>query len=208
VRALEREDWHLSTGFVGVGYICPVLTQAGYPDVAYRLLLNDTFPSWGYTIKNGATAIWERWDGWTEENGFQSPNMNSFNHYSLGSVGEWLYRHVAGIDLDPQGVGYDRIVIHPRPGGGLSHARAEYDSVRGRISSAWSVEDDRFDLRLTIPPNTTATVHIPAAQGAQVIEGGRPVEEAEGIELLRGDGEEAILSIGSGRYEFAGKVTR
>src|SRR5215212_10497215 len=82
-----------------VGYLCPVLTEAGYTDVAYRLLENETYPSWGYTVKNGATTIWERWDGWTEENGFQSPNMNSFNHYSLGSVGEWLYRYVAGIDL-------------------------------------------------------------------------------------------------------------
>ncbi|MDP8944702.1 MAG: family 78 glycoside hydrolase catalytic domain, partial [Actinomycetota bacterium] len=92
VRTIEREDWHLATGFVGVGYLCPVLTEVGYTDVAYRLLENETYPSWGYTVKNGATTIWERWDGWTEENGFQSPNMNSFNHYSLGSVGEWLYR--------------------------------------------------------------------------------------------------------------------
>ena len=99
VRTIEREDWHLTTGFAGVGYLCPVLTEAGYTDVAYRLLENETYPSWGYTVKNGATTIWERWDGWTEENGFQSPNMNSFNHYSLGSVGEWLYRYVAGIDL-------------------------------------------------------------------------------------------------------------
>ena len=98
VRTIEREDWHLSTGFVGVGYLCPVLTEAGYTEVAYRLLENETYPSWGYTIKNGATTIWERWDGWTQESGFQSPNMNSFNHYSLGSVGEWLYRYVAGID--------------------------------------------------------------------------------------------------------------
>ena len=99
VRTIEREDWHLTTGFAGVGYLCPVLTEAGYTEVAYRLLENETYPSWGYTVKNGATTIWERWDGWTEQNGFQSPNMNSFNHYSLGSVGEWLYRYVAGIDL-------------------------------------------------------------------------------------------------------------
>nr|MDQ3604118.1 family 78 glycoside hydrolase catalytic domain [Actinomycetota bacterium] len=110
VRSIEREDWHLSTGFAGVGYLCPVLTEAGYADVAYRLLENETYPSWGYTVKNGATTIWERWDGWTEENGFQSPNMNSFNHYSLGSVGEWLYRYVAGIDQDPGGTGYERIL--------------------------------------------------------------------------------------------------
>jgi alpha-L-rhamnosidase len=172
------------------------------------LLLNETFPSWGYTLRHGATAIWERWDGWTEENGFQSPNMNSFNHYSLGSVGEWLYRYVAGIDLDPQTSGYGRIVIRPHPGGGLTHARGEYDSVRGKIVSAWSLEGDRFELEVTIPPNTTATVHVPAANGAEVTEGGSPLEEAEGVEPLRADGEEAVLSVGSGRYRFAGRMAR
>ncbi|CAN5223312.1 alpha-L-rhamnosidase [soil metagenome] len=206
VRSIEREDWHLSTGFAGVGYLCPVLTEAGYADVAYRLLENETYPSWGYTIKNGATTIWERWDGWTEENGFQSPNMNSFNHYSLGSVGEWLYRYVAGIDLDPHGVGYERILIRPRPGGSLTHARAEYDSVRGRISSSWKVEDDRFVLEVLIPPNTTANVHVPSTD--DVSEGGRPVDEAEGVEPLGVDGGETVLSVGSGRYEFAGRMAR
>jgi alpha-L-rhamnosidase len=208
VAAIEREDWHLSTGFVGISYLCPVLTEAGRADVAYRLLLNETFPSWGYTLRHGATAIWERWDGWTEENGFQSPNMNSFNHYSLGSVGEWLYRHVAGIDLDPQTPGYGRIVINPRPGGGLTRAKAEYDSVRGRISSAWRVEGDRFELEVTVPPNTTATVHVPAANGAEITEGGRPAGEAKGVEPLRAGGGEAAFSVGSGRYRFVGSVAR
>jgi alpha-L-rhamnosidase len=208
VAAIESEDWHLSTGFVGVGYLCPVLTESGHSDLAYRLLGNETYPSWGYTIRNGATTIWERWDGWTEETGFQSPNMNSFNHYSLGSVGEWLYRYVAGIDLDPTKPGYERIVIRPRPGGGLTRAKGEYDSVRGRIASAWSIEGDRFKLEVIIPPNTTATVHVPAANGARVSEGGGPVEEAEHVEALRADGEEAILSVGSGRYQFVGRVAR
>jgi alpha-L-rhamnosidase len=201
VGAIEREDWHLSTGFAGVGYLCPVLTETGNAEVAYRLLNNDTYPSWGYTIKNGATTIWERWDGWTEENGFQSPNMNSFNHYSLGSVGEWLYRYVAGIDLASPG--YGRILIRPRPGGGLTHARGYYDSVRGRISSSWKIEDDRFTLEVLVPPNTTATVHVPCAD---VSEGGGPVDEADGVEFLRSDKGETVLSVGSGRYEFAGRV--
>jgi alpha-L-rhamnosidase len=204
VRTIAREDWHLSTGFVGVGYLCPVLTEAGYTDVAYRLLNNDTYPSWGYTIKNGATTIWERWDGWTEESGFQSPNMNSLNHYSLGSVGEWLYRYVAGIDLGAPG--YGRIIIRPCPGGGLTHARGEYDSVRGRISSSWKIEDDRFVLDVLIPPNTTATVHVPSTD--DVSEGGRPVDEADGVEFLRAGERETILSVGSGRYEFAGRMAR
>jgi alpha-L-rhamnosidase len=203
VRTIEREDWHLSTGFVGVGYLCPVLTEAGYTDVAYRLLGNETYPSWGYTIKNGATTIWERWDGWTEA-GFQSPNMNSFNHYSLGSVGEWLYRYVAGIDVGAPG--YGRIIIRPHPGGGLTRASGEYDSVRGRISSSWKIEDDRFVLETLIPPNTTATVHVPSTD--DVSEGGKPVDEAYGVEFLRASEGETVLSIGSGRYEFEGRMAR
>jgi alpha-L-rhamnosidase len=204
VKSIEREDWHLSTGFAGVGYLCPVLTEAGYAEVAYRLLGNETYPSWGYTIKNGATTIWERWDGWTEENGFQSPNMNSFNHYSLGSVGEWLYRYVAGIDLGAPG--YGRIVIRPRPGGNLTHASGAYDSVRGRISSSWKIEDNRFVLETLIPPNTTATVHVPSTD--DVSESGRPVNEADGVEFLRAGEGETVLAVGSGRYEFVGKVAR
>jgi alpha-L-rhamnosidase len=204
VRTIEREDWHLSTGFVGVGYLCPVLTEAGYTGVAYRLLENETHPSWGYTIRNGATTIWERWDGWTEEKGFQSPNMNSFNHYSLGSVGEWLYRYVAGIDLGEPG--YGRIVIRPRPGGNLTHASGAYDSVRGRISSSWKIEDNQFVLETLIPPNITATVHVPSTD--DVSEGGRPVDEADGVEFLRAEEGETVLAVGSGRYEFVGKVVR
>ncbi len=206
VEAIEREDWHLSTGFVGVGYLCPVLSEAGRTDVAYRLLNNDTYPSWGYTIRQGATTVWERWDGWTEEKGFQSPNMNSFNHYSLGSVGEWLYRHVAGIDQEPRSSGYKHIVIHPHPGGALTSARAEYDSVRGRIASEWEIVDGTFRLRATIPANTTATVHVPAPYGGAITESDHPPERAEGVELLRLEDGEAVVAVGSGRYEFVGSV--
>lgn len=206
VKAIEREGWHLSTGFVGVGYLCPVLTEAGYTDVAYRLLNNETYPSWGYTIKNGATTIWERWDGWTEESGFQSPNMNSFNHYSLGSVGEWLYRCVAGIDLGEPG--YGRILIHPHPGGELAWARAEYDSVHGKIVSGWKIEDSEFKLEVTIPANTAATVHIPSLESSTVLESGVPLDEAEGVEVQCEHGNETIVSIGSGNYEFVGSLVR
>ena len=134
VENIERHDFHLTTGFVGVGLLCPVLSDAGYSDVAHRLLLNESFPSWGYSIRHGATTIWERWDGWTEDAGFQTPMMNSFNHYSLGSVGQWLYEHVAGIRAASPG--YARVLIAPEPGG-LEWARATYRSVRGPIVSAW-----------------------------------------------------------------------
>ena len=110
---IRAKGWHVSTGFVGVSYLLPVLTQAGKLDAAYRLLMQDTFPSWLFSVKHGATTIWERWDGWTPEKGFQDPNMNSFNHYALGSCGQWLYEGVAGIAPDPEQPGYRHIIIHP-----------------------------------------------------------------------------------------------
>ena len=144
VENLERHDFHLTTGFVGVGLLCPTLSEMGYGDVAHRLLRNETFPSWGYSIRHGATTIWERWDGWTDTDGFQTPKMNSFNHYSLGSVGQWLYEYVGGIRAAAPG--YERVLIAPEPGE-LEWARVEYRSVRGTISSAWRREGDELHAR-------------------------------------------------------------
>jgi alpha-L-rhamnosidase len=192
---LEAHKGHLTTGFLGVGHLLPALSENGRTDVAYRLLLNETFPSWGYSIRHGATTIWERWDGWTAEKGFQDPGMNSFNHYSFGSVGEWMVATVAGIDLAAPG--YKKILIRPRPGGGFTHARAEYDSIHGKIVSSWKIEGGTFRLQVTVPANTSATVELPAAEG--VTEGGKPAREAEGV-AERGKG---VYEVGSGRYEFA-----
>ncbi len=142
VAAIEAADWHLTTGFVGVGYLLPVLSSTGHTDAAYRLLTQRTLPSWRYMLDNGATTIWERWDGRTEEGGFQSPMMNSFNHYSLGSVGEWLYRFVLGIDQEPGTAGFGRLLLRPHPGEPLSWARGSYKSVRGTVSTSWSAPGD------------------------------------------------------------------
>ena len=122
---IKAKGWHLSTGFVGVSYLLPVLTQAGKVDTAYRLLMQDTFPSWLFSVKHGATTIWERWDGWTPERGFQDPGMNSFNHYSLGSCGQWLFDTVAGIGLDPEAA---RLPAHHHP----SAPRRRPDLGRGQ----------------------------------------------------------------------------
>jgi len=208
VEDIRKRDWHLSTGFIGVRHLNPVLSATGHNDVAYRLLLNDTFPSWGYSIKHGATTIWERWDGWTEERGFQDPGMNSFNHYSLGSVGEWLYRFVAGIQLDPEVPGYRRIVIHPYPDEKLGYARASYRSINGYIRSGWYLKDGRSQLDVEIPPNTTATVYVPSDEGAEVKEGGVPAGEAECVEFLRYEDGCAVFSVGSGVYRFTAAFTR
>lgn len=206
VRAIEENDWHLSTGFLGVRHLLPALANNGRIDVAYRLLMNDTFPSWGYSIRNGATSIWERWDGWTDANGFQAPEMNSFNHYSFGSVGEWMYRYVAGLDTDPEAPGYKRSIIRPRPGGGLTSAKATYQSIQGTISSDWRIDSGRFDLTVEIPANTTATVYVPAKPGAGIEESGRPATTAEGVKALRRDADAAVFTVGSGTYRFRSSI--
>jgi len=203
VERIEAKNWHLSTGFVGLSYLLPTLTETGHLDVAYRLLFNDTFPSWGYSIKNGATTIWERWDGWTEEKGFQDPGMNSFNHYAFGSVGRWLFNTVAGIDTD--GPGYKRIIIRPMPGG-ITSAKASYDSINGTIVSDWRLENGTFRLDVTIPANTTATVYMPAQSAGDITESGRPATEAEGVRFLRIKQEKAVFATGSGHYEFESKM--
>ncbi|HZJ11022.1 MAG TPA: alpha-L-rhamnosidase C-terminal domain-containing protein, partial [Trueperaceae bacterium] len=200
---------HLSTGFLGVGYLAPILSDSGYLDVAYRLALSETYPSWGYSISHGATTIWERWDGWTEEHGFQTPEMNSFNHYAFGSIGEWLYRYVAGIDLDPLLPGFRHVVLRPQPGGGLTHAEATYRSVRGKIHSHWTIDGDRLAYQLTIPANTTATLHLPAADPDNVRESGIQADTAPGVKRVVGAGDAAVavFELASGAYEFESVVT-
>jgi alpha-L-rhamnosidase len=204
VEAIRREDWRLTTGFAGVGYLLPVLSENGHTAVAYRLLEQDAFPSWRYMIANGATTIWERWDGWTRERGFQSPLMNSFNHYSLGAVGEWLYRFVLGIDLGPGAAGFGRLVLRPHPGGRLSRARGSYRSVRGPVTSEWSRDGDAFAFRVGLPPNVTASVHVPSAAAGEVRDGGggRPALIA-GFPGAAGV-QEAVFEVGSGSHEFTG----
>ena len=194
---------HLSTGFVGVGYLCPVLTETGHNDVAYKLLLNDTFPSWGYSIRQGATTIWERWDGYTKDKGFQDPGMNSFNHYSLGSVGQWLYQDVAGIDTDPARPGYAHLLLHPSPGHGLTWARATYNSIHGTIASDWKIGRGKFLWNITVPANTTATAWIPTRDAAGVTESGQRIGDASGIVPLRAKAGVVVYELKSGTYHFA-----
>ena len=199
--AIAAKNNHLSTGFVGVGYLCPTLTASGHNDIAYTLLLNDTFPSWGYSIKQGATTLWERWDGFTAGKGIYDPGMNSFNHYSFGSIGEWLYRDVAGIDTDPDVPGFARIVIAPHPGPGLTSAQATFNSPHGQIASAWKIQNGTLTMDMTIPANTTATVFVPAGRGL-VTESGQPAAKAAGVQFLRREGDAMVYAVGSGQYQF------
>lgn len=180
---------HHSTGFVGIGHLLPVLTENGHHDLACRLITNSTFPSLGFMVKNGATTIWERWDGYTPEKGFQDPGMNSFNHYSLGSPTGWLYSHVAGITpLEP---GFRKIGIKPWPGGAFTYAKCELKSMYGSIVSNWEIHDGKLNLHVSIPPNTTARISVP---GSQVVSTLSPTAS---------EGDRVIFEVGSGSWDFA-----
>jgi alpha-L-rhamnosidase len=204
VENIRDRNWHLSTGFIGTKDLMATLTAIGATDVAYHLFHNETFPSWGFSIKHGATSIWERWDGWTPEKGFQDPGMNSFAHYSFGAVAEWMFRTIAGIDTD--GPAYKRIIIRPQPGGRLTWARASYDSIHGRIATAWRRDGDALQLDVAIPANTTATVYIPAGDAARIMEGRRPAPQAEGVRLIGMQDGVTIFEIGSGTYRFSSRL--
>jgi alpha-L-rhamnosidase len=179
VADIESLGWHLSTGFIGISHLNPQLTLAGHVDVAYRLLLQDTYPSWLYPVKHGATTIWERWNGWTHEDGFFNPHMNSFNHYSLGSVGEWLFRHVAGIELDPLEPGFRRFTLKPFLGAGLDFARASYRSLQGQICSEWTRAGDTLTWTVVVPPNTSARILVPSEPGTEVSADGLTITDRE-----------------------------
>jgi Bacterial alpha-L-rhamnosidase 6 hairpin glycosidase domain/Alpha-L-rhamnosidase N-terminal domain/Bacterial alpha-L-rhamnosidase concanavalin-like domain/Bacterial alpha-L-rhamnosidase C-terminal domain len=200
---IHSKGWHLSTGFLGVGYLLPVLTESGKVDVAYRLLFQDKYPSWLFPVTQGATTIWERWDGWTPWNGFQTPGMNSFNHYSLGSCGEWLFESCGGIAGDPLEPGFKHIIIHPHPGYGMTWAATSFNCIHGRIMTRWKLQNNSLTLDVTIPANTTADVYILASNEKKVLESGKPAMEERAVTFLRQEGNEAVFKIGSGNYSFA-----
>ncbi|MER5435144.1 alpha-L-rhamnosidase [Streptomyces sp. NPDC002588] len=192
VALIEARDWHLSTGFLGTPRLLPVLTDTGHTDVAYRLLQQHSYPSWGYQIDRGATTMWERWDSIRPDGSFQDAGMNSFNHYAYGSVGEWMYTNIAGIA--PGRPGYREIVVRPRPGGAVTTARATFTSVYGPVSVSWRQRSGRFGLTCAVPPNTTAEVWIPAATP-------KTVTHTDGTFLRQEEGC-AVYRVGSGTHRF------
>jgi alpha-L-rhamnosidase len=191
VKDIEARNWHLSTGFLGTPFLLFTLADHGRSDVAYRLLLNDTYPSWGYMLSKGATTWWERWNGDTGD-----PAMNSYNHYAFGSVIAWVYRYAAGIDTLPNSPGFKEIVIRPHVDSRLTSARAEYDSIYGKIISDWKgTPAGPFSLSVAIPPNTSAKVFLPAIAGAHLTQDGNPLN----AQPERGS---YVLTVGSGSYQF------
>ena len=159
-----RKFGHLTTGFLGASGLNWALSDSGHLNEAYMLLNRKEYPSWLYPVTKGATTIWERWDGIKEDGSFQDPGMNSFNHYAYGAIGDWMYGVVAGIGIDEARPGYKHIVIAPRPGGGLTYARASVESVYGKVASGWEIAGGKFQLKVQVPPNTTATVKMPSGK--------------------------------------------
>ncbi|MCX7047568.1 MAG: glycoside hydrolase family 78 protein [Candidatus Sumerlaeota bacterium] len=201
VENIEARDNHLSTGFIGTKDLMLALAKIGRDDVAYRLIHNDTFPSWGFSIKHGATSIWERWNGWTPETGFGDPGMNSFAHYSFGAVYQWMVENIGGIRSAAPA--YKQIVIAPQMGKKLTAAKVGYRSIRGLIESDWKLDGGKLLLNVTIPANTTAVVSIPAKAAADVTEGGQAFDKVEGVKFLRMEGGRAMLAVESGNYAFS-----
>jgi alpha-L-rhamnosidase len=203
VRDIEARGGKLSTGFVGASYLPMVLAREGRLDVAYRLLHQKQWPSWLYAVTQGATTIWERWDGWTHDKGFQDKGMNSFNHYAYGAIGAWLYSTVAGVDVDPEKPGYKHILLAPQPGGELTSARATLESRQGLIVSSWRRRAGRFEWEVVVPPNATATARFPAGIKAdKVREAGRPLARSKGIARVRRTGGATVCELAAGRYRF------
>lgn len=198
--AIERKNWHLATGFIGTPRLLTGLHQANRDDVAHRLLFNDDYPSWLYQVKLGATTMWERWDGWTPERGFQDVGMNSFNHYAFGAVGDYMFGDIAGIrPLEP---GFARVRIAPVVERGMSegkafdHVSAKYRSIAGTIESSWKWVDGRVVLKVVVPPNVVADVTLPWGEISKVKMDGRPFEGADSEYGRAGQ------VVGSGEYEF------
>lgn len=201
---IAGNDNHLNTGFLGTPELLTALHEGGRDDLVYTLLLQETYPSWLYSVLLGATTIWERWDGWTPEEGFQNPDMNSFNHYALGSAGKSLYVHLAGIQGQDA---FKMITIKPVIGSGISWVQASYRSIRGLIGSAWHMVDNTLTLEVEIPPNTTGVVHVPTTNVATVREGRRAAALAPNVTYLGANDGYAAYSIGSGKYCFSSEVS-
>jgi alpha-L-rhamnosidase len=187
---------HLTTGFVGVGYINPALSHIGRSDLAYDLLFQDTYPSWLYTIRQGATTMWERWDGYTPETGFQASSMNSFNHYSFGSVGRWLYSGVGGIEQDEAHPGYKAFGLVPQVSSKLNFAKTTMETPYGMIVSAWHRDGEQFVYEATVPANSTATLTLPAAGADLKTTGEAPVD-------MKVSGTSTVMSLPAGKYAFS-----
>jgi alpha-L-rhamnosidase len=194
------DDWHghIGTGLVGGKYLMRVLTDNGRPDLAYTILTQTNYPSWGYMVEHGATTVWELWNGNTA-----APSMNSGNHIMLvGDLVIWFYEDLAGIAPDPKQPGFKHIIMRPVPMGDLKYVKAAHLSPYGWIQSEWHQGENQFVWKVQIPANTTATVYLPAARASEVTESGVPLAKASGVKAVHSKNGHVVVEIGSGNYDF------
>lgn len=193
---------HLTTGFLGTPYLCHVLTRFGYLDLAYTLLQQESYPSWLYPVKMGATTIWERWDGIKPDGSFQVPSMNSYNHYAYGAIGDWMYRTMVGLDTYEDGTGYKHSRIQPHIGGSFTQAAAGLQTYYGTLGSSWKRMNGSIQMDVEIPANTRSTVFLPAKSADAITENGVPVAGSKDFKILETRNGYVSLSLGSGQYHF------
>jgi alpha-L-rhamnosidase len=184
---------HLSTGFVGTPFLPYALTDGGYADLVYSLITQETGPGWWHMIKNGDTALWETWRG---------DRDNSFNHPGFGCIGDWFFQALAGIRPDPAFPGFKHFIINPQLVGGLTFVRAGYNSLYGLVSCEWKHNDRHLVMDITVPPNTSATVFIPASQVQDIREKEKQALQAPGVRFLRMEPTRAVFWVDSGKYTF------
>lgn len=204
-KGIVRPEFSLMTGFIGTSWISKALSDNGANDVAYRLLQQTSYPSWLYSVKQGATTIWERSNSYTVENGFGGNNsMNSFNHYSFGAVGAWMYNYSLGIQRDENSPAFKHFILQPMPDPDrvMTFAKGYYDSMYGRIESAWSISNGRLTFTATVPANTSATLYLPAKTVKSITESGNPVVRSTGLRFLKYEKGKAIFELASGTYRF------
>ena len=168
---IKRHNMQMVTGFVGASYLCPVLSEAGYHDIAGQLLMQTKYPSWLYPVTKGATTIWERWNGIKPDGSFEDPGMNSFNHYAYGAIGDWMYKKVLGInEIEP---GYKKIRISPMPISGLEFAEGTYETPYGTVEISWIRKKDSFEIDINIPVNTEARIEFPSSRPGITVGSGK-----------------------------------
>jgi alpha-L-rhamnosidase len=200
VSDIKNRHNHLSTGFLGTIYLCHVLSDCGYIDVAYDLLLQETYPSWLYPVKMGATTIWERWDGQKTDSTFQDPGMNSFNHYAYGAIGDWMYRVSAGIESGSPG--YKHQIIQPHPTNKLTYSKASFESSYGTIASGWERKGNTITVSVKIPANTTATIVLPVDAASKVTVAGKSLTDIKTFTSVKAENKKLNIESGSGNYSF------
>lgn len=199
---VERPEYSLMTGFIGTASISQALSENGSDDVAYRLLTNKQYPSWLYSVVNGATSIWERLNSYTVENGFGGNNsMNSFNHYSFGAVAAWMYNHSLGIQRHPTKTGFQEFILKPTPdpNKNITSAKGHVNTMYGTIKSAWNTEGGKQIFKISVPANSTSILYLPAKNATQIMESGKPISKWKGISIEK---DKVAIPLGSGEYSF------